>query len=907
MVKLGNKKVIAPNSKMRSLKPFEDNFHLKAFLQYVDERRSVGATLLKKHKGESYRVVGGFKCRGVSPILLDEELFNVLAGLEALKDLPSRELLTLHFGIFVDDRARQGELRGLMEKVGSPELRLLLGGSRKRVKELNDSGLRQVNFLNLYVTYTVESGTEQSADLFEKTLAHLEKSWYQAIGSYEEIAQLGIQEILLDAYRQGICRWERLLTNQMGLVVEPMTIEELWAEQWRRFNQSPPRRLPQRVVVDVVKGEFDEPQLSTVEPLSYLLYDGVPQARLAWVKVKQQYTGVMLAADKPDAWDDEEAQLRYLWEVLSKETVYDTEVICQIQRGNSRLLKDKLQSLTKQAQSSVQLAAERNEVDVGASLAAEKSLEAQVVLYEQQEPLHLAIVALIHRPTRRGLDRACADFQSYFRRDGWVVREREYAHRIWIETFAALNWDKLLTKPFNRRITFVSSEAPGMMPLMCNRSLEQRGFELIAEEGGTPLFLNLYERHFHTGIFAATGAGKSTLVCDLLMQALPRGIPITVLEFPRADGTGSFDGLCDYLPDYCAYSDIGDGSKGWNLFEPPNLKGLPRKMQQERFSDFKEYLLEILLIMLIGVKEKRGLAFNEDTVRSILLLSLEAFYEDVEIVERFAGAFQQGFGSPEWQQMPTLEDFIPFCSLERLRLSAATDETLRVLDLIKLKFRYWRESRLGQLLSKPTTFPTDAQMLVVALRNLNSEVDAAVMSLLSYLGALRRSLAFPVSIFFIDEMPILVEYDSLAHLIGRLFANGRKSGIRVIFCAQEIGSILSCAAADKIFANMRVKLIGRIESASIDDYVEFLKYPYWLISRNASETFGINAVERYSRWLYHDRGQLIPCRHYPGKELFALVANNAEEALVRRKFWEKNQRDRVRALYELANQFGKVA
>jgi hypothetical protein len=905
MVKIGTKSVVDERGKKHKLKPFEDNFHLVTLLKYLDERREVGATLLKKHKSESYRVVFGFKCRGISPILLDEDLLNVLERTEAFKDLIPRELLTLHFGIFIDDRQRQKELVSLMNQTTSPELQLLIGGSRKRVEELTESGVRKVNFLNLYVTYTVDAGTENTSDVFDKTLASLEKTWHQIIGSYEEIATLGVQEILLDAYKLGICRWERLLANQLGLIIEPMTVQEIWNEQKKRFNRDPDPRILQQVVIDVVKAEFDEQIHSEIHPLSYLIEEEVPDSKRAWIENKKQYTGVMLFADKPDGWPDEESQLRYLWNVLSKETVYDTEVIAQVQRGSSRLLKDKLQSLTKQAQSSAQLAAERNETDVGATLAAEKALDAQVALYENEEPLHMSIVTLIHRPSLRLLDRDCADFQSYFRRDGWLVREQEYAHRIWLETFPALNWDKLLTKPFNRRITFVTSEALGMMPLVCNRSLAQEGFELIAEEGGTPIFSNLYKEHFHMGIFGRTGAGKSVVASDLFVHALPHQIPITVLDFPRSDGTGSFDALCEYLPSLCGYVDIGDLKKGWNLFEPPNLKGLDRKTQQERFSDFKEYLLEILTIMVMGIKEKRGLLINEDLVRSLLLLALEAFYEDIEIRERFARAFLKGLNSLEWQNMPTLEDFIPFCSLERLRLSGAGEETLRVLNYIKVRFRYWRESRLGQLLSKPTTFASDAQMLVVALRNLNNEVDAAVMALLAYLGAIRRSLAFSVSIFFVDEAPILVEYDSIANLIGRLFANGRKSGIRVIFGSQGIGSLIRCAAADKIFDNMQVKLIGAIASKTIDDYVEVFNYPRWLIARNIDETFGINKVDRYSRWLYHEKGQLIPCRHYPSRELFALTANNAEETQLRREFWQKHSGNSVLALHEFANQFNR--
>jgi len=165
--------------------------------------------------------------------------------------------------------------------------------------------------------------------------------------------------------------------------------------------------------------------------------------------------------------------------------------------------------------------------------------------------------------------------------------------------------------------------------------------------------------------------------------------------------------------------------------------------------------------------------------------------------------------------MPTLKDFIPFCSLERLQLINPSTDSIKALDFIKLRLRYWLESRVGKVLSVPTTFPSDAQMSVVALRNLSSDVDAAVLVSLVYLAALRRSLAFPVSFYFLDEAPILFEYDEISKNVARLCANGAKSGIRVIINAQEPLSIAQSAGGAKVLANISTRLIGRIQPPSL--------------------------------------------------------------------------------------------
>ncbi|NQZ65060.1 MAG: ATP-binding protein, partial [Crocosphaera sp.] len=136
MVKVGVKKVITPDGKQVKLKPFEDNFHLLTFLQYFDKGKEVGGTLLKKSKKENYRLVFGFRCLGLNPILSEEELWGILEGFKAFNDLPLGETLTFHFGSFIDDQKRQLALRQQMDAVESDELRLLLGGTAKRIHEL---------------------------------------------------------------------------------------------------------------------------------------------------------------------------------------------------------------------------------------------------------------------------------------------------------------------------------------------------------------------------------------------------------------------------------------------------------------------------------------------------------------------------------------------------------------------------------------------------------------------------------------------------------------------------------------------------------------------------------------------------------------------------------------------------
>ncbi|MGD2184385.1 hypothetical protein [Lusitaniella coriacea] len=606
----------------------------------------------------------------------------------------------------------------------------------------------------------------------------------------------------------------------------------------------------------------------------------VPCADRRWVHLKGKYQGVLTFIEKPGGWRDKNAQMRYLWEILARDRVYDTEIVCQLSRANETLVKSRMQSLTKQSNATALEANQKRTVDVSALLKVQKTLAAQEELYEGAVPLYVSTVFLVHRATRSDLDEACRYLESLFLRPAWVVRETEYPWKIWLQTFP-LCWDALLAKPFHRRSIYLSSEAPGLMPLVRARSGDKGGFELIAEEGGTPVFLDLYEGHKNIGLFGTTRSGKSVLAAGLITPALACGMPVVAMDYPKPDGTSTFSDYAAFLGDRAAYYDIGSQSS--NLFELPDLRGADPNLQKERLEDYKDFLGEVLLAMVMGKdREGRNLPLA-DTARSILGIAIEAFFGDELIQERYGEAYQHGFGSSAWQGMPTLEDSTRFCSVERLQLSKLAGDVKSGLERVKLRLRYWLSTRVGRAISRPSTFRTDAPLLIFALRNLSNDADAAILSLAAYSAALRRALSAPASLFFIDESPILFEYGSISHLVGRLCANGAKSGVRVVLSAQDPDTIARSPGASKIFQNLTTRLIGRIQPTAVDRFVEILNYPRSIIARNATESFLPKKAGIYSQWLLDDGGIYTYARYYPGFALLGAVANNPDEQRARRE------------------------
>ncbi|HEY9803544.1 MAG TPA: hypothetical protein V6D25_24585 [Leptolyngbyaceae cyanobacterium] len=886
--KIGKQSIGLAGNESR-LTPFEDALHLSTMLRIALDGRDIGAYILTKGtQKDKFCFVFGFECKGIHTTLRKEQIDTIFNNIESgLKDIPEGENMTLHMGSFSSDKQRQTELSDLIRRAPSRDIKYLLMAERARTQELTSAGIRKPKFLKIYVSYTIEPTSTNADDWIEKLLGRVEAWWLNFKGDMAEIANQRIEGIIGKAYQQGFCRWEQLLSNKMGLDIKPLNAEELWQEVWRRFNDTKPIDIPQLVTLDEnglyeqVHSELSSTQLliENVHSTTLLMESGVPCADRRWVNVNNNYIGAMTFLEKPGGWPNKFAQLRYLWELLARESIVDTEIVCQLTAANPALVKTTLQRVLKQSNVTAMMAQEKSKtIDVNAQLKLRKSVAAQEQLFEGAVPIYAGLAIFVHRPTVEKLDEATRYIENCFQRPARVVRETEYAWKIWLQSLPVV-WEGLLVKPFNRRQLYLTSEVPGLMPLVITKAGDKHGFELIAEEGGTPVQLDMFNQHKNLALFATTRAGKSVLVSGILTQALAHGIPVVALDFPKPDGTSTFTDYAHFMEGNGAYFDISKQSN--NLFEQPDLRSLNPEQQRDRLLDYTGFLESALMTMVLGSSADNQLLAQ--TVRSLLNLALGAFFADHGIQERYRMAIAGGFGSPEWQKTPTLNDFLHFCSPEHLQLDSVSGRVEDALSQIHLRLRFWLSSRVGQSISAPSSFPTDAQLLVFALRNLSDNEDAAVLSLSAYSAALRRALSSPASIFFIDEAPILFEFDQISDLVGRMCANGAKAGIRVILSAQDPDTIAKSKAASKILQNLTTRLIGRIQPVAVDSFVSILKYPRDIIARNASESFFPRKEGVYSQWLLDDNGIHTFCRYYPGYEQLAVVANNPHEQTARQQ------------------------
>ena len=886
--------------------PFEDFNTLRSFVQISLKGRTVGAAMLQK-SGTQFCFIFGFRCNGIHDTLRPDQIAPTLESFEsALKELPSGERITIHLSSFKGDADRQTELDRLIDIAPSAELQLLLMSEKARVQALKNSGTRRPKKLSMFVTYTVEPNqrTNADSDLIEKSIAKIVEGWDFFKGKSDSIVEERYETMLERALTEGYMRWEQLLNIKMGLDIKPMNADQLWQHIWYRFNEQTATAIPQLLSLDE-KG-LKETINTTVHPITTLIQgeNGIPNIPIPdrqWIKVKGKYVAALTFNAKPAGFLNSQAQLRFLWDVICRPHVVDTEIYCQLASRSSHMVRTNVQRILKQSNVAADLATQSRSIDVAAQIKVKRSVQAQEKLYEGASPVSVATVFLVYRDTIPALDEACTVLSDCFQLPTKVIRETELAWRIWLQTLP-ISWEKLMGAPFKRQLTYLTSEAPGLMPMTITNQGSTTGFELIADQGGSPVRVNYIEEHCNVAAFGTTRSGKSVLISGMMTQFLSEGYPIVCLDYPKPDGTSTFSDYAGFLKPRAAYFDIGKESN--NLMERPNLRHLSPEAQKERFEDFKSFLEGALVTMVLPTTQQDILL--EQTVRSLIGLALNKFFSDKKIEERYEKALDNGFGSPDWKNIPTLRDFLQFCTKEELKIDSDTGLISAAQSQIQLQLDYWLNSRVGKAIGRPSSFPTDAQLVVFALRNLSNENEAAILSLSAYSAALRRALASPKSMFFIDESPILFAYPTIARLIGRLCANGAKAGIRTFLSAQDPDTIMNSVAGQQIMQNMSVRLIGRIQPIAIDSFIKHMSYERTIIARNAGEFFFPKRSELYSNWLLDVNGTYTYCRYYPGAVQLATVANNPDEQMARSRVISQYPDDPLLGMAVFADQYANA-
>ena len=297
--------------------------------------------------------------------------------------------------------------------------------------------------------------------------------------------------------------------------------------------------------------------------------------------------------------------------------------------------------------------------------------------------------------------------------------------------------------------------------------------------------------------------------------------------------------------------------------------------------------MKALDTMVMGADTENTMAKR---VHTVLWQALAAFFDNTAIMARYDAALEKGFGSPEWQVMPPLVDFVDVVAA--LDLGLESDLVTDAISTILLELRGWLTSRVGRAISQPSSIRTDAQLTIFALRNVGDNIEAAVLALSAQSMAFRRALEVTDSLLAIDESPILFKYSGIALIIGQVCANGAKSGIRPLIIGQDPDTIANSVAGTQILQNLNTRFIGAIQANALPSYERLFGYDPKLLLPNTDESFRIDSSRVCSHWMVDADARLTGCSHHPSPELLGAVANN-----------QKEQRARQRVLAQYPNKF----
>lgn len=891
--------------KKEGFTPIEQLVDLIAMGQVDHPEFSCGFYILQRKR--SYRCVFGFKSAGIHASQSAEAFGQDYEGLVALcRDLPAGGRLQLRLSCAVESLSRLEHLQSLRSQAGPGPIDWLVAGEQERTGELALQGKRKLHHLWLFPSWAEHTAQAGSRDWIDRAALAAQDWWLTYLGNAEEDLHTQMHYLVSTAHHH--CRqWWRLLQLTAKLPVTPMQSDELMAWAWRQFNpmggarpgssntKSSEPRCPEVPRLYRLSGKELHTEVKSDLAFSSILFDTLPELRAERVSIplpngNANHCAVMVWDEKPAGFTSPAQQVRYLWTLLARAEVYDTEIVVELSTANERLSRENALRLQRQAASGLQQSQRQGKlIDVPQQLKLEEAAELEKSFIEGCRPLYLAVCILVWHQDPLRLADSCRFITSFFNRPARVVREVSYAWKVFFQCLP-FAWDGLLVSPFDRRLELLDEEAPGFLPLVRIHSPDQVGVEFLSEEGQCPLLLDLYSRHRNLALFGTTRSGKSVVLEVLIRHALARQIPVVVMDFPKPDGTSTFSDYTAFVGG--AYFDVG--SNTLNLFEIPDLRGMPTQARKERLEEFQEFLVSALMVMVLGRDVADALLTQ--TVRSLLTLAVKLFMDNATIRMRYDSALKGGLGSADWQHYPSLGDLLPFLDPQVLGVDGKDGGIRTALDYILLRLRYWLGSRVGQRLTRPSTIRSDALLLVFALRNVSNAEDMAVLALANYAAALRRALATPVSLFILDEAPILFECEEIANLVGRLCANGAKAGVRVILSAQDPDTIEKASNSSKIFQNLRTRLIGRVEASAIPSFTRVFGYERESLLRNASAQFFPNSREVFSRWLVDDGGTLTHVRYYPSYRSLAVVANNPDEQREREAFLARYPDNRLKAL-----------
>jgi hypothetical protein len=891
--------------------PIENEFDLIAYVEYRLRGQIVGAHLV--YAKDKYKLVFGWDVQPFPSSISPQEALSIAQRIRiGLKAVPVEETLTFRAGAWRNVPSLPKRSPDILKTI-------LEYWEHDRTKTQVALGRRTEKTLVANATYTVGSTGEKAVDLFDSSV-ELMRSLSSVLSEWmsKEAIPSNLHKILSGGYSQGFRSSHRMLSGQLGLKVKPLTCDELWTLDYSRFNDGAIPRIPFKIIVDSTGTHIE--RFSDTHLISALFAKGaakIAHKRHVQLPGRDLYVRGCVWDSKPflsysdDSEDDALAQLFFGSSAIndcpnpefanSSSEVWDSEIVVQYTGQDQERIRKEAMKLEDEANFGRKLAKSTDDVTSRNLYKQNKTMEANSQLLDGGFGIRVAWMGFVYRKTPQECDEAINAFCDLSELKGYVVPENEYFPKLWKDSLP-FSFYGLLSSPmiWNRQIEDFTGPCASFVPIISDSSVNKEGVEFHSEYGNSPFYVPTFPDDVvhHKITLGESGSGKSLRAIADVVDAYKKDIRTFIIDATQGQ-VATFKPVCDAL----GGSFFDSRKECFNLLQGVDFRGIDDP-------ENRDYALDLLLdqwkatISSLAMGSRLSPDLKADYVDLTAML-LRAWFADDNIRQRYDKAYDGGFGSEGWQQIPTLRDFLDLATLDRLPSQAQTEKLEQLLEEYRSRLAAFIAGTAGDRISRPSTFDIDSPIVVCALGAINDMSEADVLPYISSVTSLTTSsaLRFPKTSIKGDEASKLAKYDCFSSAFGGYFSGGRKQGITAELIGQDLQSLRRGLDSSKYTGNCKIWQIGRVTEEAADFLAQpghdgGLGIPRDLLRLvDQSSPMPLRA-EAYSRWILQAESRRVVARYSPSFFQLAISVNGDKEIQDRQKFLDRYPNDKIKGYVE---------
>lgn len=922
------------HGKAKKFNYVEEKYKLYTYGQIELDGKEVGYYLLRR--GVKLLFIFAWVIEGYDPSMSEQDAYTILSACtEGLNNFPKD--IDLKFYNDLEKSCKyykrmQAEL--LLSKDLDPLSEEIIRSRAERAEDLAKEGRLLNHKITVFAKYRIELGGDYAVN--QNWLEELLSQTQPLVGAIKKQdfdSKQGWEKVIKFAYQHAFKKVNFLLNNNkggFGLRVKPLSVQNIYDRDWLELheldktNPKPPL-IPQYAVLDKfglrnVVNEWGTHAIGSI--FEDQILPVVPQfdKHLAYYPAKNKYAGFIKVGQLRTIPKDKESiprgYLKYLWNILagSEQAIYDSRVVTEITADRSGIEVVNLERMMTNSLKREARAMKSQNVDVIAMRRKEEAIEARDLLADGNIPYWVSLGIWLYRDSPEELEHDLIELAGQII-GASVLKVENCLEDIWFQSLP-FEWEAFLTKPHHRRKKYPSFQAIPSLPLVKIEEIDKKGVMFVSRELSSPIYIDFANEKNHTAIIAKTGAGKSNVILEILIEYIINGSIAVLFDFPRpTDGSSTFTVLIPLLQELgvrAVYHNVRENTI--NIIEMPDLSGIGSDAErQKRLSRTRENHVRLLRTIVMGTANDPT---RELVVTSLLTLCYSSFHENKEIKKRYSEALEGGYGSKAYLKMPILEDFVKYAKkwfVEYIESKEGHISTLvnDTIDIILTQLEGILKTPLGNSINGISSFDTKVDILVIGLTNVSETFDSLIYAMSGLNALYRAAFSSNSSLLGVDEGTILYKFPAFARETGIIPVHGRKWGCNFLIAAQEIATILNSCSGGEIFKNLDNIFGGHIGSAALPEMTsKEVGFDEEIIKPYTNKAFKPSAELLQSYW-YLKRGDTHMEITHPGSEmLLALGATDPRENELRNEIMsmEKYKNNKIEGLKEFYRQnFKSVA